>query len=83
VQRGQHTHAQATGRVFLISVGVPALIAFFGHPFGGQAAARRLGWPTGNPFQTELGIWDGAAGIVAIAAFWCHGWPMRNPPAKP
>ena len=59
--------------VFLVSVGVPLVIAFFGHSFGGQTAARRLGWPAGNPFQTELGIWDGAGGVVAIVAFWCHG----------
>lgn len=59
--------------VFLLSVGVPLVIAFFGHSFGGETAARRLGWPTGSPFQTELGIWDGAGGVVAIVAFWCHG----------
>jgi hypothetical protein len=39
------------------------LIAFFGHTFKGEVAARRLGWPAGNPFQTELGIWDGAATV--------------------
>ena len=59
--------------VFLISVGMPLVIAFAGHTFNGNVAARRLGWPTGNPFQTELGIWDGAAGTIAVLAFWHHG----------
>jgi hypothetical protein len=29
--------------VFLIGVGVPDVVAYFGHTFGGEAAARRLG----------------------------------------
>jgi hypothetical protein len=57
---------------FLIAVGIPLLIAFVGHTFRGEVAARRLGWPPGNPFQTELGIWDGAGGVIAIIAFWRH-----------
>jgi hypothetical protein len=58
--------------VFLIAVGVPLLIAFVGHTFRGEVSARRLGWPTGNPFQTEVGIWDGAGGAIAVVAFWRH-----------
>jgi hypothetical protein len=59
--------------VLLVGVGVPLLISGLGHVFRGETAARRLGWPSGNPFQTELGIWDGAGGVIAIVAFWRHG----------
>lgn len=65
--------AEALRWVLLLGVGVPLLVAFVGHAFGGQSAARRLGWPEGNPFQTKLGIWDGAGGLIAIIAFWQHG----------
>jgi hypothetical protein len=27
----------------------------------------------GNPFQLEVGIWDGAGGVIAVLAFWHHG----------
>jgi hypothetical protein len=57
----------------LISVGFSSVIAFFGHVFRGETAARLLGWPSGNPFQKELGFWDLAAGFVAIIGFWRHG----------
>jgi len=57
----------------LIGVGVPLVIGFIGHVFQSDLAARRLGWPTGNPFQKELGFWDGASGVTAIVGFWIHG----------
>jgi len=56
--------------VLLVSVGIPLVVAFAGHTFGGHRAARRLGWAEGSPFQTELGIWDGAGGVLPIVAFW-------------
>ncbi len=56
-----------------LGVGLPLIVAFFGHSFGGVKAAQRLGWPPGSPFQTEVGIWDGAAGVIAVLAFWHHG----------
>ena len=66
--------AQTILQYFLfVGVGLPLVIAFFGHVFQSDLAARRLGWPTGNPFQKELGFWDGAAGVAAIVCFWRHG----------
>jgi Family of unknown function (DUF6790) len=57
----------------LISVGISSIIGFIGHVFRGEIAARLLGWPSGNPFQKELGFYDGAAGVAAILCFWHHG----------
>jgi hypothetical protein len=57
----------------LISVGCTSIIAFFGHVFRGEMTAHLLGWPSGNPFQKELGFWDLAAGVAAIIGFWRHG----------
>jgi hypothetical protein len=56
-----------------VGVGMPLALAFFGHVFRSELAARRLGWPAGNPFQWELGFWDGAAGAAAIVCFWKQG----------
>src|SRR5271169_3550638 len=47
-------------RYFLaVGVDMPLILAFFGHVFRSELAARRLGWPTGNPFRWEVGFWDG------------------------
>ena len=56
----------------LLGVGLSLAIACFGHVFASDRAAKRIGWPTGNPFQKELGYWDGAAGLAAMLCF-THG----------
>lgn len=50
----------------LVGVGLSLVIAFFGHVFVSDMAAKRIGWPTGNPFQKEVGFWDGAVGVAAM-----------------
>ena len=58
-------------RYFLpVGVGLTLLFASIGHVFKSRIAARRLGWPADNPFQKELGFWDGAAGVVSLMCFW-------------
>ena len=59
--------------VLLIGTGIPLVVGCYGHVFQSDMAARRLGWPTGSPFQKELGFWDLAGGIGAIAGFWLGG----------
>jgi hypothetical protein len=61
-------------RTFLvIGVGIPLLISSIGHIFKSDLAAKRLGWPIGNPFQKEVGFFDGAAGIISILSYWHFG----------
>ena len=76
-QPGPHT-VQAVAEtllrfVLLIGAGVPLVAGGYGHVFQSDLAASRLGWETGNPFQKELGFWDFAGGIGALAAFWVGG----------
>jgi hypothetical protein len=35
-------------------MGWAACFAFIGHQFRADEVARSIGWPTGNPFQTEI-----------------------------
>lgn len=58
---------------FIISVGLPSVIGFYGHVFKGKTSAKLLGWPSDNPFQKEVGFWDLAGGVGAILCFWIHG----------
>jgi hypothetical protein len=40
-------------------------------PWG--SGAREIGWPPGNPFQTEVAIANLAAGTLGILYFWIRG----------
>jgi hypothetical protein len=41
---------------------------FFGHFFISDSVAESIGWPTGNPFQLEVGFANLAVGILGIVA---------------
>ena len=54
---------------FLVAgVGVIGAIGFVGHVFFSDQVARLIGWPTGSPFQFEVGFHDGA---WALLGFLC------------
>ena len=41
-----------------------------GHTVFANDVAASIGWPAGNPFQTEVGFANLAIGIVGFACFW-------------
>jgi hypothetical protein len=54
---------------FLFSgVGIIGAISSIGHIFYSDQVARMIGWPSGNPFQFEVGLHDGA---WALLGFLC------------
>lgn len=54
---------------FLVGgVGIIGGIGFIGHVFFANEVARMIGWPTGSPFQFEVGCHDGA---WALLGFLC------------
>ena len=56
--------------LYLFSVGVAGagIGGFFGHFFISDPVAESIGWPTGNPFQLEVGVANLAVGILGIVA---------------
>jgi 4-amino-4-deoxy-L-arabinose transferase-like glycosyltransferase len=56
--------------LYLFGVGVAAsgIGGFFGHFFISNPVAESIGWPTGNPFQLEVGFANLAVGILGIVA---------------
>ena len=56
--------------LYLFGVGVAAsgIGGFFGHVFISDPVAESIGWPTGNPFQLEVGFANLAVGILGIVA---------------
>jgi 4-amino-4-deoxy-L-arabinose transferase-like glycosyltransferase len=56
--------------LYLFGVGVAGsgIGGFFGHVFLSDQVAESIGWPTGNPFQLEVGVANLAVGILGIVA---------------
>jgi len=56
--------------LYLFGVGVAGsgIGGFFGHFFISDSVAESIGWPTGNPFQLEVGFANLAVGILGIVA---------------
>jgi 4-amino-4-deoxy-L-arabinose transferase-like glycosyltransferase len=56
--------------LYLFGLGVAAsgIGGFFGHVFISDLVAESIGWPSGNPFQLEVGFANLAVGILGIMA---------------
>jgi hypothetical protein len=56
--------------LFLFGLGVAGsgIGGFFGHLFISDLVAQSIGWPSGNPFQLEVGFANLAIGILGIIA---------------
>lgn len=61
--------------IYLFALGVAGsgLGGFFGHIFLSDIVARSVGWPTGSPFQLEMGFANLALGVLGIMATARHG----------
>jgi hypothetical protein len=71
-------HPRTAGRVaevlllwlLVINVGVGGVFGFIGHTVFADTAAASIGWPAGNPFQTEVAIANLAIGVLGILCYW-------------
>jgi uncharacterized protein DUF6790 len=70
---GYRDRSRRSEVVLMYVLGVSGAIGMFNlltHTmFAGDVAAS-IGWPAGNPFQTEVGFANFAIGIVGFACFW-------------
>jgi hypothetical protein len=63
----EHAFERFYVSVVAIAIGINGI--FFGlipHVFFGDYVARNIGWPTGSPFQFEVGVHDGCWGLLAL-----------------
>ncbi len=49
-----------------VGLGLSMAYSGFGHLVVPDQVAESIGWPTGSPFQREVGLWDFAMGIVGL-----------------
>ena len=58
----------------VLDVGVIGFVfGFIPHVFFANEAAKMIGWPPGSPFQFEVGIHDGAWGVLGFLCIWIGG----------
>lgn len=58
----------------VLDVGVIGLpLGFIPHVFFAEETARLIGWEPGSPFQFEVGVHDGAWGLLGFLSLWMRG----------
>jgi len=58
----------------VLDVGVIGLpMGFIPHVFFADETAKMIGWPPGSPFQFEVGVHDGAWGVLGFLCIWIGG----------
>jgi len=57
----------------VISVGLTSVSAFVAHTVFADTTATSIGWPAGNPFQSEVAVANLAVGILGILCYWMRG----------
>jgi hypothetical protein len=56
--------------LLVINTGVGGLFAFIAHTVYADSTAASIGWPTGNPFQTEVAVANLAICVLGILCYW-------------
>ena len=59
--------------LLVITVGIADIVNFIGHTIFADATAASIGWPAGNPFQSEVAVANLAVGILGILCYWVRG----------
>jgi hypothetical protein len=55
--------------VLVIGIGFSGLFGFAGHIFMADTVAESIGWPTGSPFQFEVGMANLALGVIGLLCY--------------
>ena len=56
--------------LLVIAVGLGGIMAFIGHTVFASSTAASIGWPAGNPFQTEVAVANLAVGVLGVLCYW-------------
>jgi hypothetical protein len=58
---------------FAVVVGCSGIFGFTGHTLVADDVARQIGWPAGNPFQTEVAFTNLAFGVLGLLCIRFRG----------
>jgi hypothetical protein len=59
--------------LLVICVGIASIFTFIGDAFFADMMAASLGFPAGNPFQSEVAVANLSVGILGILCYWIRG----------
>ena len=59
--------------LLVIPVGIGDVFNFIGHTAFADATAASIGWPAGNPFQSEVAVANLSVGVLGILCYWMRG----------
>ncbi len=57
----------------VITVGVLSVFFFISHTIFADTTAASIGWPAGNPFQSEVAVANLTIGTLGILCYWIRG----------
>jgi hypothetical protein len=64
--------------VVFVGIGIGLLLfGFVPHVFFSDYIAKNIGWPTGSPFQVEVGLYNGCLGILGLLSYRYRGSFMQ------
>ena len=55
--------------LLVLCVGLSGIYGFTGHFFVPDLVAESIGWPSGNPFQQEVGFTNLSFGVLGLLSF--------------
>jgi hypothetical protein len=59
--------------LLVIAVGILGILAFISHTVFADATAASIGWPAGNPFQSEVAVANLSVSVLGILCYWMRG----------
>jgi hypothetical protein len=59
--------------LLVICVGMASVLTSVGDAFFAKMMAASLGWPAGNPFQSEVAVANLSIGTLGILCYWMRG----------
>jgi hypothetical protein len=59
--------------LLVVTVGLVSVVFFIGHTVFAESTAAGIGWPAGNPFQSEVAVANLTIGTLGILCYWMRG----------
>lgn len=59
--------------MLVITVGVLSVFFFISHTLLAKSTAQSIGWPAGNPFQSEVAVANLTIATLGILCYWMRG----------
>ena len=77
-------HASEVFLVWLLVVwaGIGSVLTFLSHTLFADQTAKGIGWPTGNPFQTEVAVANLAVDVLGILCYWITAVLEKDEPLR-